>query len=129
MAKVLFELDSTDWHGHGSETLWAEPVQGTDNKTFQLMNSPFFATGVSYLDVVDVTPLEDSDDVFNFERVNKRGGHSTFMILFEDAEPRFDAYWASLKTVGCSYEGAHIKLSIGRRHLLSVDVPAFHKFG
>jgi Domain of unknown function (DUF4265) len=87
------------------------------------MNSPFFAMGVSYLDAVDVTPLEDSHHVFNFECINKRGGHSTFMILVEDAEPRFDAYWARLKTLGCSYEGAHIKLSIGRRHLLSVDVP------
>src|ERR1700678_1580305 len=78
------------------------------------MNSPFFAMGVSYLDAVDVTPLEDSHHVLHFECINKRGGHSTFMILVEDAEPRFDAYWARLKTLGCSYEGAHIKLSIGR---------------
>ena len=34
-----------------------------------------------------------------------------------------DAYWSLLKGMGCSYEGAEIDLSIGRRSLFSVDVP------
>lgn len=33
LIKVRFELDASDWHGHGSETLWAEPVVSLPGQT------------------------------------------------------------------------------------------------
>ncbi|TMJ23045.1 MAG: hypothetical protein E6G95_20135 [Alphaproteobacteria bacterium] len=56
--KVRFELDPSDCHGTGSELLWAAPA--ADPGTFELQNSPFHATGVSYLDIVAARPAEDS---------------------------------------------------------------------
>jgi hypothetical protein len=91
MVKVSLNLDHTDWHGHPAETLWAEPVPEISPNAFRLQNSPFFMRGVSYLDVVDTTPTE-SESFFDFKRVIKRGGHSTYMLLVAEDEPRFREY-------------------------------------
>jgi hypothetical protein len=61
-------LDSSDRHGTGGETMWAQPVIGSEWRHFLLMNSPFYPRGVSYLDVVRATPLKNGD-VFQFEEV------------------------------------------------------------
>src|ERR1700674_1772115 len=122
MKKVSFDLDHTDWHGYPAETLWADPVPEVSPRAFRLKNSPFYVRGISYLDIVDTTPTE-SDAFFDFKRVIKRGGHSTYMILVEEDEPRFEEYWSALQALRCSYEGGDIKLSIGHRQLYSVDVP------
>ncbi len=52
LVKIHFTLDATDWHGQGGESLWGKPVGGP---LYELQNSPFFATGVSYLDIVNAT--------------------------------------------------------------------------
>jgi len=122
MPKVSFDLDHTDWHGHPAETLWADPVPEIGPRAFRLKNSPFFTTGVSYLDIVDTTPTE-GDALFDFKSIIKRSGHSTYMLLVEEEEPRFYEYWSALQAVGCSYEHGCIKLSIGHRQLYSIDVP------
>ena len=122
MIKVSFDLDHTDWHGHPAESMWADPVPEISRTAFRLQNSPFFVRGVSYLDIVDTTPTE-GDGLFEFKRIIKRGGHSTYMLLVEKGEPRFEGYWSALQAFGCSYEGGQIKLSIGHRQMYSVDVP------
>jgi hypothetical protein len=101
--------------------MWAQPVTGSEWRRFRLMNSPFHARGVSYLDVVRATPLEDRD-IFHFEVV-ERGGHSTYMLIMKAAELRVSAYWNSLEKLGCSYEGANIHWEGERRPLYAVDVP------
>jgi hypothetical protein len=65
LVRVRFDLDSSDWHGHGGETLWAEPVIGTEWTKFRIMNSPFFVRGVSFLDVVKAKAHE-AGRVFEF---------------------------------------------------------------
>jgi hypothetical protein len=60
LVKVRFDLDTGDWHGHGSETLWAAPVPGTEWKEFQILNSPFLTTGISYLDIVTAEATGDT---------------------------------------------------------------------
>jgi uncharacterized protein DUF4265 len=122
LVKVHFDLDSSDWHGHGGESVWAEPILGTEWTNFRMMNSPFFVRGVSFQDVVKAKPYEASL-VFEFEEVVERGGHSTYMLIMEASQPRVDAYWNMLEKMGCSYESSQIDLSIGRRPLYSVDVP------
>jgi hypothetical protein len=122
LIKVRFELDVTDWHGHGSETLWAMPTLEDEHRIFQIRNSPFFAKGINNRDVVRATPTEN-DLVFDFTAIIERGGHSTYMLLMQAAANRVAAYWNLLEELGCSYESMHIVLSIGRRLLYSVDVP------
>jgi hypothetical protein len=122
LIKVRFELDHTDWHGHASETLWASPIVESEWRHFRIMNSPFFTTGISYRDIVKASAF-DNDFRLDFKEVVQRGGHSTYMILFEATEARVTSYWSMLEKSGCSYESMRIKLSIGRRLLYSVDVP------
>jgi hypothetical protein len=121
-ARVLFELDPAYWPGPGGETLWAEPIASSEWMNFRLMNSPFHVRGVSYRDVVRATPIEQSD-VFRFEKVIERGGHSTYMIIIDGPSPRVDAYWNLLRSMGCSYESATVHWEGEKRKLYSVDVP------
>jgi Domain of unknown function (DUF4265) len=120
LVKVRFHLDSGDWHGCASEGLWAEPVPETE--CFKILNSPFFTRGINYLDIVSAG--SSGPNAFDFKRVERRGGHSTFMILVVPTEKRFDAYWNFLEKIGCSFESTTIELSAGARLLYSVDVPA-----
>src|SRR5258708_25785776 len=126
LIKVRFELDWRDWHGSRAETLWAAFVSTEpDCSQLRLENSPFHATGIAYRDIVKVRPTEDSG-LYQFEEVIERGGQATYMLLVEEKEegsPRFHSYCKVLEEKGCSYESAHMKFSIGRRLLLSVDVP------
>jgi len=122
LVKVKFALDSSDWHGHASESLWAAVIPEAEWRRFRIMNSPFFAQGISYLDVVSATPNENNL-VFDFEEVVQRGGHSTYMIIVPELGTRESAYCTLLERIGCSYESAGIELNVGRRLLLSVDVP------
>jgi Domain of unknown function (DUF4265) len=121
-AKVRFQLDPSDWHGHGSETLWAEPV-GNGSTVFRTLNSPFFARCISNRDVVRAK-ASGSSLVLDFIEVIERGGHSTYMILAPPEDARVGQYWSLLSNMGCSYESMHINLSMGRRLLYSVDVPS-----
>ncbi len=116
--KIWFELDSSEWHCHGSETLWASPIVASESRLFQIANSPFFVRGISYLDIVQATKTKN-DQILDFVEVVQRGGHSTYMLLMQ----RRNSYWSMLKTMGCSYESMHVDLSMGRRLLFSVDVP------
>jgi hypothetical protein len=120
--KIRFELDSSDWHGHGSEALWAAPIARTEWRHFRIMNSPFFARGISHLDIVEAASTGDGL-IFEFRKVIERGGHSTYMLIVQVNEHKVRAYWTILEKMGCSYESAHINLSTGRRLLFSVDVP------
>jgi hypothetical protein len=122
LVKVQFQLDPSDWHGHASEALWAEPV-GVGSLVFCIANSPFFTRGVSYRDIVRAR-ASGSGTLFDFTDVIERGGHSTYMILAPPDDPRVGQYWGLLSDKGCSYESMHINLSMGRRLLYSVDVPS-----
>jgi hypothetical protein len=120
LVKVIFELDRSEWHGHDSETMWATPVPGTEWRPFRLLNSPFFAIGVSYQDIVKAKPVKHE---LIFEEVVERGGHSTYMLILEGSKALVGSYWNLLEKTGCSYESGHMELSMGKREIYSVDVP------
>jgi hypothetical protein len=44
---------------------------------------------------------------FRFDKVERRSGYSTYMILHEPRENRVRAYWNLLEGLGCSYESMH----------------------
>jgi hypothetical protein len=77
LVKVKFVLDPGEWHGSATETLWAAPV---GQNQYRLENSPFYAFGVSYQDVV---AAQRTDNELEFVSVVSRGGHSTYRILVQ----------------------------------------------
>jgi hypothetical protein len=116
--KIEFDLTADAWHGCPCEVIWAEEMQ-TPSKTklARLLNSPFFATGVSLNDVVAIAPASGAS-AYKFTEVFEHSGHSTFGILSDASEATWGKYWGTLEALGCSYESA----VFGKRTLYSVDV-------
>lgn len=118
--RIRFVLDPSDWHGHTSENLWAEPVIGTDSSDlYRLMSSPFFAKGVSFQDVVRAR-RSDKLEYLDFLETVERSGHSNYMLIKGDD---FDNFWKKLQEMGCTYEGGTINLGSGEVSFYAVDVP------
>jgi Domain of unknown function (DUF4265) len=114
--KLTLPLNAKSWHGFGSEIVWA---QGLPDRTLLLRNSPFFAKGLSNLDVVDAKV--DNNELF-FTGVRSKGGHSTYRLMVDNAisDTRFQERWKELAALGCTYEsfnGSNLKL-------YAVDVPS-----
>lgn len=112
LVKLALPLDSSDWHGSGAETVWAEPV---GPGRYRIDNSPFYFFDLSHCDIVEAEP--DENGQLRFRQVHERGGHSTYRIMRnENDSDNFDAAWAPLRDLGCTSEG-------GPGRLMSVDVP------
>jgi hypothetical protein len=114
LVKVLFTLDSDEWHGFQSETVWAEQIS---KDRCRIRNTPFYVKGVNFEDIVFV---KNEDGNFRFVSVSIYGGHSTYRILLnrDVAKDLFQKYWAPLESLGCTYESSE-----GGLILLAVDVP------
>jgi Domain of unknown function (DUF4265) len=114
LTKVRFELNSNDWHGYASETLWAERVS---EGRYRIRNIPFYAHGICVDDVVFAGQVE-GDDTPRVSGVSIRSGHSTYRIFVKDglASLTFTSHWKPLEALGCTFESA--------KRLLAVDVPA-----
>jgi hypothetical protein len=111
LVRIVFELDSSAWHGNATERLWAEPI-GVGR--FRIRNSPFFAFGVSNEDIVFG---DDRDGQIYFAGVSIRGGHSTYRLKLparDRQRPAFEEAWKPLAALGCSYEEGPV---------LAIDVP------
>lgn len=99
--------------GRGAiETPWATPL---GRNRYRLENSPFFAFGVSYRDIVEAKPTADEPRPV-FIRVVERGGHSTVRVATDGDDPIPKKVVAPLLKLGCTYEGA-------RPSYLCFDVP------
>ena len=75
LTKIYFLFGANEWHGHDSESVWEEHVG--DGK-YKIKNSPFFAKGVSFEDVVSV---REKDNMLVVEKTIISAGHSTYRIL------------------------------------------------
>ncbi len=75
LVKVVFFLGEDEWHGYETESVWAEQVSDT---RCRLRNTPFYAKGVSFEDVVFVQKKKGS---LWFESVSLAGGHSTYRVI------------------------------------------------
>lgn len=104
-AKILFRVPAED----GStivETLWAEPV-GED--LYCLDNSPFYAYGVSWRDVV-LAPFDPAEKFACFSAISRKSGNRTIRIRFDPPVApgnSSDGMLQGLVGLGCSYEGAN----------------------
>src|SRR5215472_15911987 len=112
--KIQFVLDPKDGHGYETEGLWGESLGAGE---FRILNSPFFAFGISFDDVVKA---ESSAGVYRFQEVLRRGGHSTYRLFLQNDrtvdDPEFKEYWTQLRRQHCTYENAN-------DHFVAVDVP------
>jgi hypothetical protein len=113
-AKVLFRVSSTD--GDATvETLWAIPL---GNDRYQLDNSPFYAYGVSWQDVI-LAPYDKQEGFPTFQSVLEASGNRTVRVFFEPPVApgnSSDQVLQGLVALGCSYEGAN-------RKYISVNIP------
>ncbi len=101
LVKIWFELDE-DWHGSSTETLWAQKV---GKEQYRLDNSPFYAKGVSFGDIVTAT---ERDGRLKFNSVVKRGGHSTYRVIVDHIKmppTEFQKYWDKFSKMACTFEG------------------------
>lgn len=113
-AKVIFRVPNDDGSAE-AETLWATHLEGD---RYKLDNSPFYAYGVSWEDVV-LAPFSQDEDGAVFERVLVKSGNRTIRIAFDIPVEDGNASAKILDGVvalGCDYEGA------SRKHI-SVNVP------
>ncbi|WP_373051423.1 DUF4265 domain-containing protein [Thalassovita aquimarina] len=111
---MTIELPADAWHGHATESVF---VEGLGQDRYRLQNSPFFATGLSYRDIVIA---RQNGPKLLFEKLLFIGGHSTYRIIpSDDADHRqFRAFLARLEDIGCSWEHGNLGYM-----LYAVDVP------
>lgn len=114
LVKVVFELPEDDWHGYGSESMWAEDLGGG---RYRLRNTPFAVYGYSFEDVVRA---EEADGRLVVAGPVLRSGRSTFRIFLGEGvsvdDPLFKSAWRPLQALGCTLESA-------TRRLIAIDVP------
>lgn len=113
--KLTILLPSDAWHGFESESVWAEAV---DDGTMRILNSPFFAKGISYKDVVSI---KVGPEVMWFDSVVKKSRHSTYRILLDDStsDMTFGIRWNDIASLGCTYES----FISGSMRMYAVDIP------
>ena len=98
-----------------TETVWATPV---GLNLYCLDNSPFFAYGVSWQDVVEAKP--DQHGVLEFLRCVKKSGNRTLRLIFQDCRSTdlgAQEILQGLRDLRCSYEGLQPRM-------ISINVPA-----
>ena len=113
LVHITFRLEAAASHGHATERMWAEKV--ADNR-YRVRNSPFFAHGISFDDIVFAEAGPGNELLFS--GISLKGGHSTYRIILKgDVNSlAFREHWRPLEDAGCTFEGAHGKL-------LAIDVP------
>ena len=93
------------------ETLWATPL---GENTYRLENSPFFAYGISWNDIV-IAEL-DSEGFPFFIRVIEKSGYKTIRVITEKDSKELPVLLSDINKLGCNYEGAFSKLVV-------IDIP------
>jgi hypothetical protein len=96
------------------ETLWAKKLGGN---RFRLMNTPFFSYNISWGDTVLAKP--DADGFFVFDRVIKKSGWRTILIILKNysiTSKRAKPLRLLFERMGCGHEGFDAKA-------LAINVP------
>lgn len=96
LVKVYVDLRG-HWAGVGGESLWAKPVGPA---RYQLENSPFYAYGLNYLDVVKAEAEEPGRKPRVLEVV-ERSGHATLRAMFLEEPGKADREAFVESMIGC----------------------------
>jgi hypothetical protein len=113
LEKVLVELSPDHWSGNTAERVWAKPLGSGE---YEVRNSPWYAKGISFRDVVFCSGLSEADLPIVREVV-RRSGHLTYRVFFPETTPAADRRAAldAINAVGGSWEQ-------GLGQLYSIDV-------
>jgi hypothetical protein len=106
-AKILFRVPNEN-DADDVETLWATHIEG-DN--YRVENSPFYAYGVSWKDIV-LAPYNENESFPTFKSVISKSGNKTIRLFFEVPVEEGNQSSLVLKNIlelGCDYEGANKK--------------------
>lgn len=107
LVKISVTVPPEEWHGHGREARWAEALGG---QRYRLQNIPFFAYGLSLLDVIQINAAEAVQTI-------EEAGHSTYRVFIKDAFTlRAVELLDTMTSLGTSYERATASL-------VAIDVP------
>jgi hypothetical protein len=111
LVQISFELPTEE--GGGVETLWALPLD--EDFDFRLQNTPLFVSDIGNEDVVHAVEKEGE---LVFDRVVRRGGHSTYRVALQPTAPkgRVSELVSRLEKSGCAIEGLS-------ERFFAVDVP------
>ena len=93
-----------------TETVWAIPQK---KSLYKIVNTPFFAYGISWGDIIEAKP--DSTGILIFNKIVKKSGNRTIRV----ADPKNDLpneLIEGAKKLGCSVEGAN-------RKYICIDIP------
>jgi hypothetical protein len=118
LVKIRFETDPGGLGGGSPERLWAKRLSGKSGG-FELQNSPFYAKGVSCLDVVETAEDPASPGELIYRRTVFPSAHSTYRILVDKGNESFSGWWAKLAKLGCTYEYS----DEGEKLLYAADIP------
>lgn len=77
LEKVYIDLPN-HW-ATGGESMWAKPLE---NNLYEIHNTPFYAYGINYLDVVKVDSSDDTNKPIVLEVV-KPSGYKTLRVFFK----------------------------------------------
>lgn len=110
LVKIFFKWTDPD-RGLMSESVWAESLS---SDKFRINNVPFFAYGISYNDIVSAKIKEN---IFIFDELVKRGGHSTLRVFFSSEDNSMqEELFTELNTLGATVERA-------TGQLVAIDIP------
>jgi len=98
--KVVVPLGEDEWHGFGEEAVWARRL---GDGLYEVQNSPFFAKGLAYLDVVRATRRDDRLLVVEVVTPSR---HSTYRLLVKSEAPQSQVRDSlnELVASGCTFE-------------------------
>lgn len=111
MIKATINFEES-W-GYTSESVWLSE----ENGKYFLENSPFFALGYSYKDMV----LINTGDTLIIAGKQQWGGHCTYRLVVQSES--YDSWlilWNKLEEMGCTYEES---LLFKNMKLIAVDIP------
>jgi hypothetical protein len=99
--RITVSLGDAPWHGFAEETMWAKQV---GDGLYQLRNTPFFAKGLAYMDVV-YARCDGKGLVFQGVKIASR--RSTYRVLVRGSTPTsaVEPLREQLLALGCTYEG------------------------
>ena len=99
MVKVGLHAPDNDF-----ETMWATPV---GPHQYRLENSPSYAYGVSWLDIVEARPEGSTGMPIFVRRIEKSGHRTVRLILLPGTKeaPEQQAVLEDLNQLGCTHEG------------------------
>lgn len=107
--KLYFEIPIDGTEECDVESVWALPLE----HGYKLDNIPFYATGVSFGDVVGA---ENIDGCLYVTNLIEPSGHSTVRIWFSDLSDVLETR-KKLESLGCSSEISD------QSRLIAVDIP------